>query len=315
VRRVFVTGATGFIGSYLVRDLLRRNYEVAVLVRPESDPWRIVDVLQKTRRVDWDGSSVDSFAESFREFAPDTVFHLGWSGVGNSHRNQLSQLTENVNIAIAMTQLSVQCGVQQFVGAGSQAEYGPVNARIDESVLPRPTTLYGAAKLSAGILTERIAALGGMKHAWLRIFSTYGPKDNPQWMLPSLISCLHRGERPALTLGEQLWDFLHVEDAARAFVSVAESSVSGVFNLGSGEANPLRTVIEMVRDFINPGLPLGFGEVPYRPDQVMCLQADIQRICIASGWCPRVALKNGLEHLVEWIANTIDCDRHHPPIT
>jgi nucleoside-diphosphate-sugar epimerase len=297
VKRAFVTGATGFIGSYLVRELLRQNYEVAILARPESDLWRIEDVQREVRQVIWDGVAVDSFAESFREFAPLTVFHLGWSGVGNVHRNQLSQLTENINFSVALTQLSVECGVQQFVGAGSQAEYGPVNSIVDEHVLPRPTTLYGAAKLSVGILTERIASLGGMQHAWLRIFSTYGPKDNPQWMLPSLISCLQRGERPALTLGEQLWDFLHVEDAARAFVSVAESGVSGVFNLGSGEANPLRTVIEMVRDFINPGLPLGFGEVPYRPDQVMCLQADVTRLRHLTGWFPQVVLAVGLKEL------------------
>ena len=297
MRRAFVTGATGFIGSYLVRELLRQNYEVAMLVRAESDLWRIDDVHQRMRHVIWNGTAVDSFAESFREFAPDTVFHLGWSGVGNSHRNQLSQLTDNINVSVALTQLSMECGVQQFVGAGSQAEYGPVNARIDESVLPRPTTLYGAAKLSVGILTERIAALGGMKHAWLRIFSTYGPKDNPQWMLPSLISCLHRGERPALTFGEQLWDFLHVEDAARAFVEAAESHTNGVFNLGSGEAQPLRKVIEMVRDFINPALPLGFGEVPYRPDQVMCLQADVTRLRQLTGWFPQVDLAVGLKEL------------------
>ena len=269
-----------------------------MLVRAESDLWRIDDVHQRMRHVIWNGTAVDSFAESFREFAPDTVFHLGWSGVGNSHRNQLSQLTDNINVSVALTQLSVECGVQQFVGAGSQAEYGPVNSIIDEHVLPRPTTLYGAAKLSVGILTERIAAIGGMKHAWLRIFSTYGPKDNPQWMLPSLISCLHRGERPALTRGEQLWDFLHVEDAARAFVAAAESHTNGVFNLGSGEANPLRKVIEMVRDLINPALPLGFGEVPYRPDQVMCLQADIMRITSETGWRPQTPLLEGLAKCV-----------------
>lgn len=299
MRRAFVTGATGFIGSYLVRELLRQHYEVAILARPESDLWRIDDVQQRMRHVVWNGTAVDSFAESFREFAPLTVFHLGWSGVGNVHRNQLSQLTENINFSVALTQLSVECGVQQFIGAGSQAEYGPVNSIIDEHVLPRPTTLYGAAKLSVGILTERIASLGGMQHAWLRIFSTYGPKDNPQWMLPSLISCLHRGERPALTPGEQLWDFLHVEDAARAFVAVAESGVSGVFNLGSGEANPLRTVIEMVRDLINPALPLGFGEVSYRPDQVMRLLADITRITSTTGWRPIIPLIDGLTECVE----------------
>ena len=101
-----------------------------------------------------------------------------------------------------------------------------------------------------------------------------------------------------MTRGEQLWDFLHVEDAARAFVAAAESHTNGVFNLGSGEANPLRKVIEMVRDLINPALPLGFGEVPYRPDQVMCLQADIMRITSETGWRPQTPLLEGLAKCV-----------------
>ncbi len=304
MRRVFVTGATGFIGSYLVRQLLGRNIEVAVLVRPESDLWRIADIQDQLRLFIWNGLSVDSFSETFREFAPDTVFHLGWSGVGNVYRNALSQLTENVDFSVALTQLCVDCGVQSFIGAGSQAEYGPLNYQIDEYVLPKPTTLYGAAKLSVGILTERIAVLGGVRHAWLRIFSTYGPKDNRHWLLPSLVTNLQQGERPALTRGEQLWDFLHVDDAACAFVAVARSNASGVFNLGSGEALPLRVIIEMVRDMINPELPLGFGEIPYRPDQVMCLHANVERIQAETPWRRSLTMEDGLRELVIWCRNS-----------
>lgn len=309
MKRAFVTGATGFIGSYLVRELLRQNYEVAILVRPESDLWRIVDVQQGLRQVIWDGVAVDSFAESFQKFSPQTVFHLGWSGVGNLHRNQQSQLTENINFSVALTQFSVECGVQLFIGAGSQAEYGPKNCQIDETELPRPTTLYGASKLSAGILTERIAALGGMRHAWLRIFSTYGPMDNAGWMLPTVITKLLNRERPSLTAGEQLWDYLHVEDAARAFLAIAESDAQGCFNLGSGEAHPLRTSIETIRNEIDPTLPLGFGEVPYRVDQVMCLHANITKLQLCANWCPQTELTAGLKSLVAWHYTNIKSER------
>ena len=300
MKRVFVTGATGFIGSYLVRQLLHCGVDVAVLMRAEADPWRLVDIRPQLHDVDWDGVSVDSFSESFKEFAPDTVFHLGWSGVGNMDRNQITQATKNLSFATSLAQLAVDTGVECWVGAGSQAEYGPKNGKIDETQLPQPTTLYGASKLSVGILSERIAALGGMRHAWLRIFSTYGPMDNADWMLPTLITKLLNQERPALTAGEQLWDYLHVNDAARAFLKIAESDARGFFNLGSGEAHPLRMSIETIRDEINPALPLGFGEVPYRIDQVMCLHADISKLQRAANWFPEIELTAGLKSLVAW---------------
>ncbi len=297
MRRVFLTGATGFIGSYVAKDLLRQNSEVAILIRPDSDRWRIKNLLA-LQAIDWDGKSVDSFAKSFTAFSPDTVYHLGWSGVGNMHRNELSQLTDNLNFAINLTRLSVDCGVQHFIGAGSQAEYGPANTIIDENTPTRPTTLYGAAKLSAGFLTERIAAMGGMRHSWLRIFSTYGAMDNSHWMLPSLIEKLLKRERPALTRAEQNWDFLHVTDASSAFLAVAATRATGTFNLGSGKTQPLRTIIETVRDLIDPSIPLGFGEIPYRPDQVMHLQADIKKLQQMTNWSPKVSLIDGLKDLL-----------------
>ena len=119
-------------------------------------------------------------------------------------------------------------------------------------------------------------------------------------MLPTLIRALLNGERPALTAGDQLWDYLHVNDASRAFVAVADVGVTGIFNLGSGVAVPLRKVIETIRDLIDPGLSLGFGEVPYRPDQVMRLHADVKELRLAANWQPMIDLQSGLRDLVSW---------------
>jgi UDP-glucose 4-epimerase len=183
---------------------------------------------------------------------------------------------------------------------GSQAEYGPSRAPTAETEPTNPTTFYGAAKLAAAHAYGQIAARSGARYAWIRLFSSYGPKDGSAWMVPYLISALLKGEPPALTLGEQVWDYLYVEDAAAAIVAVMEhSAASGIFNLGSGQGLALRSFVESIRDAIDPALPLGFGDVAYRSDQVMHLQADVSRLK-AIGWLPLTSIEHGVRSTVAW---------------
>jgi nucleoside-diphosphate-sugar epimerase len=206
---------------------------------------------------------------------------------------------ENVATTAETVQIAGRTGCSAWIGLGSQAEYGPANSTIDENFPLRPTTGYGEAKVEAFLRAREACHELGIRFGWLRVFSTYGPGDSLEWMIPSLVEKLLDGERPPLTMGEQLWDYLHVRDAARAVVALASSQdAHGAFNLGSGEAVKLRELIEGIRDAIDPGLPLGFGEVPYRPDQVMVLHANVDRLKSATGWQPKETLNNGLDELV-----------------
>jgi nucleoside-diphosphate-sugar epimerase len=233
-------------------------------------------------------------------FAPTHVVHIAWSGVLGRERNDPAQ-HRNAHESMRLLEIAVAAGAQHFIGLGSQAEYGPCQARIDEGAPTAPTTMYGAAKLATCHMASRLCEIAGVRFAWLRLFSSYGPRDNPEWLIPYLaLTLLHR-ERPSVTAAEQRWDYIYVEDAARAVAAVArEAGASGVFNLGSGTAPRLRDIIERVRDEIDPALPVGFGEVPYRPDQVMHLEADIRRLCAATGWRPQVGLAEGVRATVDW---------------
>lgn len=299
--RVLVTGATGFVGSYVLRRLTADpQATVAILVRRGSLTRRIDDVRDRVVRYEADLADPQAVARAAREFKPDAVVHLAWHGVGNKLRNDESQV-DNIGHSLALLRAGCEAGAKAFVGLGSQAEYGPCEGPIDEAQPTRPTTLYGAAKLSTCLLADQLCRLYGMRFAWLRLFSAYGPGDSPEWMIPSLILSLAKRRRPALTEGRQLWDYIYVTDAAEAVYQAARNpEASGVFNLGSGEARTVRHVAERIRDLVDPSLALGFGEVPYRPDQVMHLQACIDRLRAATGWQPRVPLDEGLRLTVEW---------------
>lgn len=299
--RALVTGATGFIGSYLVARLVRDGADVAVLLRPGTDAWRIRELLPRVTRLDADLSELAAAEPSVASFAPDTVFHLAWHGVGNAAHHDIAQIDANLHPTLELVRLAGRIGCRTWIGLGSQAEYGPANCRLNETAPTQPVTTYGVAKLCAGLLAERLATENEMRFAWLRVFSTYGPKDNPGWLLPYLIRTLLRGETPELTRCEQQWDYLYVEDAAEALCHVANTPAArGVFNLGSGRTVSLRSVVERVRDLIDPRLSLGFGAQPYRPNQVMHLEADVTRLQSVTGWTARTPLEDGLKRTVDW---------------
>ncbi len=298
-QRVLVTGSSGFVGAAVARQLVARGREVALMLRETSDTRRIADILNRVTVIRTDLSTVSAATAEIALFRPEAVAHLAWAGVKGADRNSPVQ-TNNISAAVALYQAARAAGCARFVGLGSQAEYGPRPGRSDENVPTQPTTLYGAAKLSTFWLLDRLAAADGASSAWLRLFSSYGPGDDPSWMIPYLINKLLKGERPSLTLCEQRWDYIYIDDAAASVVALIDCDGTGAFNLGSGEAVPLREVVETIRDLVDPALPLGFGEVLYRPDQVMHLEANIDRLREAAGWAPKVSLAEGLARTVAY---------------
>lgn len=301
-RRFLVTGATGFLGSHVTRALLDRGADVAILRRPRSDPRRIVDVLARVRVIEGDLTDLGPAEPAVRDFRPEVLLHLAWHGVRGPERNGPAQVAVNVPATVDLVQLAHQVGVSCWVGLGSQEEYGRHSEVLSEGTPLRPVSLYGATKLGCGMIARALCEVRGLRFLWLRLFAAYGPDDEPTRLVPHTICALRAGRRPALTGGEQRWDMLYADDAARGILATVDAGCEGIFNLASGRAATVREIASNIAELIDPSRPLGFGELPYRVDEQFDLRADVTKLRRATGWNPRVDLREGLARTVAWFS-------------
>jgi nucleoside-diphosphate-sugar epimerase len=299
--RCLVTGASGHIGSYLVKRLLSAGAEVLAMVRPESDLWRLTEVLDQLQILQVDLQDITQVETDILQFQPATVFHLAWQGASaNKARNKTEQITTNIIHSLELFQIAQKAGCQCWIGTGSLTEYGPYSEILHERLMAQPVSAYAVAKFSLGLLLQKLCELNNIQYVWLRLTGVYGPKDNINYLIPSIILSLLEGKRPSLTPGEQQWDYLYVEDAAEGIFAAAQNEVSGIYNLSTGQTYSIKHIAETIRDMIDPSLPLGIGDIPYNRDQIMLLQGSPRRFQTKTGWKPKFSLEGGLERTVMW---------------
>lgn len=301
IQTALLTGPTGAIGVALCELLLRRGVSVYAAVRPDSPRKGVLPA--EVHAVDCDLSQLSRLPERV-PVSCDAFFHLAWASTTGAGRNDMDAQIRNLQHTIDACRAAKALGCTVFVGAGSQAEYGRVNHALTPDTPCFPENGYGMAKLCAGQMSRVECGKLGLVHIWPRILSVYGPHDGKNAMIPQVIRTLLAGKRPALTAGEQVWDYLYSEDAAQALYQLAlRGKNGGIYPLGSGRARPLRAYIETLRDCIDPSLPLGFGEVPYGEKQVMHLEADLGALTRDTGFVPKSTFETGIQTVIEWMKN------------
>ena len=302
MKRAVVTGASGMIGSALIRRLVQEKVEVAAVVRPGSKKLGQIPQSPLVAVLECPLDRLDNLPDLAKgDF--DGFYHFAWDGTFGEGRNDAYLQNNNVRWTLDAVHAAYRMGCAVFVGAGSQAEYGRVEGKLSPGLPVSPETGYGIAKYTAGKLSAIYAAQLGISHVWARILIVYGPGDNAFTMVSSTIQKLLQKEKPSLTKGEQLWDYLYCDDAAEAFYRMGRRGQSGVYCVGSGVARPLREYMEQLRDAVDPALPLGIGERPYGENQVMCLCADIDALTADTGFVPKVPFSEGIARTVTWMKN------------
>lgn len=299
-KRAIITGASGPLGIVLIKECIKAGIEVLAVVRPDSEKKKDIPEHSLIQIAELDISQIEQLpVQGYGKF--DLCFHLAWTHTGDKGRDDPLLQSQNIQNTLKTAWSAKEMGCQVFIGAGSQAEYGIVNKKADESTPTNPQTWYGRTKLAAGQLVLEYCKQLDMRCNWVRIFAVYGPYENEYILTSYVIRTLLRGEKPILTPCEQEWDYLYCEDAARALLQIGErASESGVYCLGSGRALRLKECLSAIRDMINPELPLGIGQKNYGEKQIMHLEADIAKLQKDVGFQPQISFEEGINKTIQW---------------
>lgn len=273
--KAFVTGASGFIGSYLVKVLVDDGHEVLCLKRETSNLDALDDYVN---RVNW-VNTTDEWQKAFLEFKPYIVFNLAWNGVAAADRVIWEKQVSNIPMQQELLDLALESGCRKIVGIGSQSEYGDFQKKIDENYPVNPKTAYAAVKAASLTIMKSFCEINNMEWYWFRLFPLFGPHEADRWLIPSLVRNIVKGTHMDLTPGAQKLSYLYVGECAKAIeMAINANHKSGVYNICSDNPTSLRDLVTMIRNKINPNFMLNFGALPYRFGQCMYMEGDTSKL-------------------------------------
>lgn len=293
MKKIAITGATGQIGLALVDIAIKHNCEVVCLVNPNSPRDAKIPKHPLVHTEECALSEYHSFSPKTNSC--DAFFHLAWANTLGASRDNIQSQIHNIQYTLDAINLAQRMGCNVFVGAGSQAEYGTVDKPLTPYTPCFPTSGYGIAKHAAGLLAKLRCKELSLRFNWIRVLSIYGKNDSSQTLISYLFEELSSNRKPALTLCEQQWDYLHSDDAGQAFWHIGKSGKDGkTYVLGSGQGQELRHYVEEIYRQTKASCGLGFGEKSYYPHQPMHLVADISELTKDTGWTPKISFEEGI---------------------
>ncbi len=297
-----VTGAAGFVGAVLTRRLVGDGHEVHALVRPGSDLWRLEGIDTPVHEVDLaDEAAVSEVVAGIR---PAWIFHLAAHGAYPDQSGLRAMVSTNVLGTIHLVEASSRIGFDAFVNTGSSSEYGFFDHAPAEDEEPRPSSDYGVTKLTATLYCRAAAARSGHSIPTLRLYSVYGPYEEPSRFVPQLALRGLEGAFPPLVSPEIARDFVYVDDVVEAYLAAAGRrgpEPGGVYNVGTGTQTSIREAVEVARKVLAIDSVPEWATMPSRAWDTSVWVANPMKIERELGFRPTTEFEVGFSRFVRWL--------------
>lgn len=295
MKKVLLTGATGFVGTHCINVLLKKGYIVhgisskSVANGSENIQWHQVD-LHNTEHV----------RSLMFTIKPDYLLHLAWEVTPHICWDSFENIRW-VQSSLNLLQEFARSGGSRIVMIGSCAEYDWTYGYCTEDLTPlKPLNLYGECKKALSSIVLSAGSLYSISCAWARLFFLFGPNEHHERLVASVTSSLLRGEDALCSHGEQVRDYLYVKDAADALVELMHSQVEGAVNIGSGYPIMIKNLVDLTAEMIGRPELVKAGAITPAKDEPPLLLANTRRLNSEVAWTPRYTIEQGMSETVIW---------------
>lgn len=288
---ILLTGATGFLGSYLLPELIKEGYTIIIFKRSFSDIWRVKSYFSKIKRYDIDKIDIEKV---FQDNRVDIIIHLATDYGRKNYNNILEMLEPNIKLPSQLLSLGVKYDVKAFINTDTST-----NSRY---------TLYSAMKKAFIEIAKFFTANYEIKFVNIILEYVYGEKDDNNKFIPFLVENILKDKEIKATKGEQKRDFIYVKDVVSAYFAVLDNianfSESYVeFNVGTGESISLKNLVKIVEKISGKRAKIKWGAIPYRKNEIFDSKVDVSTAQRLLKWKSKTSLEEGLRNMINWYKN------------
>ena len=301
LKKAIVTGANGFVGSAVCRELIEQGVEVIAVVRNNVDSISDLLLLKGIRIIYCDMANIFNLVHLIDDRDVDVLYHFAWTGSSGILRQDSDNQINNIKYTCNIVKVCSELCCRRFVFASSVMVYEIQAAMTSESI-PNINTLYSTAKLSADYMARTMSNYYGIEYITAIISNIYGPGENSPRLINTSIRKMLNGEHCSFSLGEQLYDFIYITDAAKFFVGIGNKGKPYKnYYIGSLYPKPLKYFLKSLRDCVDPEIEIGLGEIPFNGKSLSYTEFDIFSVKNDIGLIPIVSFEEGIKNTIKWI--------------
>ncbi len=300
LNKAIVTGANGFVGSAVVKELLANNIEVIAI-----DLEGCCNNLPESNLLTFIPCSIDSISDiesDERVKSCDVFYHFAWVGSAGPARADCGLQLDNARWTIDCLRTAHNIGCCSFVCAGSIMEQETMAAVYTNGNKPGAGYIYGSGKLVAHTMAASVATQLDINLIWANITNSYGPGELSPRLVNTTLRKIIAGEEPTFTSGVQNYDFIYITDVARAFRLLGEHGHTHcTYVIGSGNAKPLKNFLLEMKEAVSPELDFIFGDIPFTGINMPVEKFSIDLLKEHTGFTPEVSFAEGTKRTMAWI--------------
>lgn len=299
MKTAIVTGANGFVGSALVRELLQHDYKIFAV--GHQDHCDNIPQNERVQFISCDLSEMSALKERLPAGSYDIFYHFAWAGSAGPARADTQLQLQNAQWTVDALRTAKELGCGRFVCAGSIMEHETMAAAYTQGNRPGAGYIYGGGKLIAHAMCMSVAAQIGIELVWPEITNAYGPRERSPRLVNTTIQKCMRGEEPQFTAGTQSYDFVYIDDVARAFRLIGENGKPfHEYLIGSSTARPLKEFLLEMQMAVAPELHFHFGDVPFTGIDLPLKAFDCSQTEADTGFKAEVSFAEGCKRTMEW---------------